>query len=161
MDVVRRARLHSWFDEEKEQYRSHRNDECCADDGRSPGVERVSECVFENVDPPAKEAHHEKTSEAPERAGEAAAYCQGSGRTPSQRMMERSAGHRSILVRIPVGDRRLRVSQKIKIAKDGRGIALLHDVPTGATRILSLNFASYFNEDRATARGIDAMPALP
>jgi len=92
-DVRRGARFHSWFDEIKKQYHPHGNDERCANDGRGPGVERVRESVFEDVDPPTKKAHHEKASEAPEGVREAAADGQGSGRARSQRVMEHSAGH--------------------------------------------------------------------
>jgi hypothetical protein len=46
------------------------------------------------------------------------------------------------------------------MAKDRRGINFLQDAATGASWILSLDFAVGFNENRATTRGIDAMPAL-
>jgi len=92
-DVRRGARFHSWFDEIKKQYHPHGNDERGANDGRSPGVERVREGVFEDVDPPTEKAHHEKAGEAPEGVREAAADGQGSGRARSQRVMEHSAGH--------------------------------------------------------------------
>src|SRR5712691_11493436 len=47
------------------------------------------------------------------------------------------------------------------MAKDGRGIALLHSAAAGASGVLSLNFAAGFHQNRATTRWIDAMPALP
>jgi hypothetical protein len=56
---------------------------------------------------------------------------------------------------------RLRGSQEIKVAKDGRGIRLLHNAAAGASGIFSLDSAVGFHHNRATTRWIDAMPALP
>jgi len=55
---------------------------------------------------------------------------------------------------------RLRGSQEIKVAKDGRGIRLLHNA-AGASGIFSLDSAVGLHHNRATTRWIDAMPALP
>jgi hypothetical protein len=74
--------------------------------------------------------------------------------------MEGSAAHGSILGRVPVSEDRLRESPEIEITKDRRRIVLLHNAAAGATRILPLNFAVSFNENRATARCIEAMPAF-
>src|ERR1700737_4377083 len=76
-------------------------------------------------------------------------------------VMENPAAHGSILGRIPVSVHRLRESQEIKVAKDGRGITLFHNAAAGAPRILSLDFAVGFNQNHATTCWIDAMPALP
>jgi hypothetical protein len=74
--------------------------------------------------------------------------------------MDDPGAHASILGRIPLGECRLRDSQEIKVAKDGRGITLLHHAAAGASRILSLDSTVGFHENRATTRWIYAMPAL-
>src|SRR5713101_5760320 len=67
----------------------------------------------------------------------------------------------SILRRILLSKYRLSGFQKIKIAKRGRGVSLLHNAPAGATWILPLDLAVGFHQNSATTRWIDAMPALP
>jgi len=74
--------------------------------------------------------------------------------------MENPAAHGSILGGIPVSEHRLRESQEIKVAKNGRGISFLHNAAAGAPRILSLDFAVGLNQNRATTCWIEAMPAL-
>ena len=59
-----------------------------------------------------------------------------------------------------MSERRLREFQEIKIAKDGRGIILLHNASAGASWILSLDFAVGFHQNNATTRWVDAMPAF-
>src|SRR5258708_35343296 len=75
-------------------------------------------------------------------------------------VMEYPAAHGSILGRIPVSEHRLRESQEIKVAKNGRGISFLHNAAAGAPRILSLDFAAGFNQKHATTCWIEAMPAF-
>src|SRR5260370_21023264 len=66
----------------------------------------------------------------------------------------------SILRRIPLSKFRLNGFQKIKIAKHGRRISLLHKGPAGATWILPLDLTVGFHQNSATARWINAMPAF-
>src|SRR6267143_2676801 len=75
--------------------------------------------------------------------------------------MDGPCTHGSIFGRIPVGECRLGESQEIKVAKDGRGITLLHNAAAGSSGILSLDCGVGFHENCTTTCWIDAMPALP
>src|SRR2546427_9946942 len=79
----------------------------------------------------------------------------------TQSVPDEPTAHGSILRRILVSECRLRRFQKIKVAKHGRRISLLHDAAAGAAGVLSLDLADGFHHNSATTRWIDAMPALP
>src|SRR5216684_7091101 len=66
----------------------------------------------------------------------------------------------SILRRILASKFRLNGFQKIKIAKHGRRISLLHNAPAGATWILPFDLTVGFHQNSATTRWINAMPAF-
>src|SRR2546426_3700512 len=70
----------------------------------------------------------------------------------TQSVPDEPAAHGSILRRIPVSECRLRGFQKIKVAKHGRRISLLHDAAAGAAGILSLDLAVGFHHNSATTR---------
>ena len=106
----------------------------------APGRKRIREGIFEDVEPLAEKGH-----------GESGQASKGA---------HKPGAHRSILGRIPVNEGRLREFQEIKIAKDGRGIILLHNAAAGALWILSLDFPARFRHNRASACWIDAMPAV-
>jgi hypothetical protein len=68
--------------------------------------------------------------------------------------------HGSVLAGNPPGHRRLVEMQKIEVAKDGRRIRLLHNAAAAAAGVFPFSFAAYFNQNRATAPRIGAMPAF-
>jgi len=108
--MARHSRPFPWFNEEEEQHGRKRDNERRANHRRVSCAERVREDVLEGVDPPTKKGHDEEAGQAPEGAHEPAAHDQGLGRTQARSLMDDSAAHGSILRRVPVNGRRLRVS---------------------------------------------------
>src|SRR5260370_19105379 len=118
-----------WLDEEKQQHGREREYECAANQRRGSSVDGIGNGISKNVKSPTKEGRAEKPGKAPECVHEPAAHHERLGRTHTRSVMNGPGAHSSILGSIPVRERWLRESQEIKVATDGRGIALLHNAP--------------------------------
>src|SRR6266852_8498547 len=94
-------------DEKKEQHGRQLYNERGADQRRAFRCQRIRERILEDVKPHTKKDNYEEAGKAPEGAYEPAANDQGLGRAHTRSVMDNPATHRSILRRIPVGERLL------------------------------------------------------